>query len=243
MPNALIARLSHGAGLDAADRKRLRAFVSTAAVVPARTELSSEGERPMHVHMVLEGMAARTRLTSEGRRAIMGLILPGDICDLHVFLLDRMDHTIVTLSACRVLRVPSAEIDALTSAFPRIARALWWSTLVDASVMREWLAAMGQRRSDQRMAHLLCELQARLRIVGRADAHGFELPVTVADLADVLGLSPMQVHRSLKALREGGYVTARPGTVAIPDLAALQRFADFEDGYLHLRAAVPEAVG
>ena len=234
MNDALIARLAHGARLDEEDRARLRRLCSEPVLVPARTELARQGERPRWVHVVLDGVACRTRLTAEGRRSIMGLILPGDICDLHVFVLRSMDHSITTLSACRIARLPAAAIEEATAASPRIARALWWSTLVDESVSREWLVGAGQRRADQQMAHLFCELHARLRIVGRADETGFALPLTQEELGEALGLATVHVHRTLNSLRGAGLVAMRDRAVAIPDLAALQGFADFDADYLHL---------
>lgn len=243
MDNALVARLSHGAALDEADRTRLRALSSDPALVPGRTELARQGDRPQHVHVVLDGVACRTRLTSEGRRAILGLVLPGDVCGLHAFVLRRMDHAISTLSACRVLRVPAAAIGEVMAASPRVARALWWSTLVDESVSREWLVGAGQRRADQRMAHLFCELHARLRVVGRADGTSFALPLTQEELGEALGLSTVHAHRARQALRGAGLVVARGGTITIPNLAALQGFAGFEPDYLHLDERRLEEVG
>ena len=173
----------------------------------------------------------------------MGLILPGDVCDLRVFVLRRMDHSIATLSACRVARLPAAAIEEATAASPRIARALWWSTLVDESVSREWLVGAGQRRADQQMAHLFCELHARLGIVGRADETGFALPLTQEALGEALGLSTVHAQRTLGALRDAGLVPLRGRAVAIPDLAALQAFAGFDADYLHLDEPSVEGVG
>ena len=175
-----------------------------------------------------------------GRRSITTLILPGDFCDLHVFVLHRMDHSITTLGACRVLRVPAAAIRELMGASPRLAQALWWSTLVDESVAREWLVGAGRRRADRRMAHLFCELDARLGLVGRADGAGFALPLTMSELGDVLGTSVMHVHRALGALRERGLADLRDRRVAIPDRGALQDYAGFEADYLHLDEGPPE---
>lgn len=141
--NPLIACLSHGVRLEEANRERLRRLAGEARLVPARTELSRQGDRPERVHAILDGVACCTRLTEDGGRSIMNLVLPGDVCDLHVFVLRRMDHTVATLTECQVASVPAATIEELTEAHPRVARALWWSSLLDESILREWLVNMG----------------------------------------------------------------------------------------------------
>ena len=51
---------------------------------------------------MLEGLACRCRLLSDGRRQIITFLLPGDLCDLHVFLLKSMDHSIGTITPVRL---------------------------------------------------------------------------------------------------------------------------------------------
>jgi CRP-like cAMP-binding protein len=65
-----------------------------------------------------------------------------------------MDHNIATLSRCTVVNIPRARILAMLER-PAIARALWWATLVDEAVLREWLVNIGRRDAAQRIAHLL----------------------------------------------------------------------------------------
>lgn len=239
MDNPLIARLSHGVRLEEADLDRLRRLAADARPVPARTDLSFQGDRPDRVHVVLDGVACRYRLTEDGGRSIMNLVLPGDGCDLHVFVLRRMDHTVATLTECQVVSVPAATLQEVTESHPRIARALWWSTLLDESVLREWLVNMGRRRSDRQLAHLFCEWHARLRMVGRAEERSFPQPLTLEELADALGRSAVHVGRSLQTLRDQGLVVAQNQVVTIPDLGALRAYAGFDPGYLHLGG--PEA--
>ena len=236
-------RLSQGAPLNGADRARLRALVGDARAVPARTDLAHQGDRPERVHVVLDGVACRYRLTEEGGRSIMNLVLPGDFCDLHVFVLNRMDHSVGTLTECRVVSVAPATLDALTAEHPRIARALWWSTLVDESITREWLVGMGRRRSDRQLAHLFCEMHVRLRLVGRAEPDAFAQPLTLAELGDALGRSMVHVGRSLQTLRDEGLVVVLNRTVMIPDMAALRRYAGFDPSYMHLGALESEELG
>jgi CRP-like cAMP-binding protein len=177
--------------------------------------------------------ACRYKFTSDGRRQIMAYLVPGDFCDLHVFILKHMDHSIATLSPCTVVDIPRAHVLELTER-PAIARALWWATLVDEATLREWLVNIGQREAAQRIAHLLCELLLRLRAVGLANGDSYELPITQAELGDTTGVSTVHVNRSLQALREAGLITLKAKYLVILDAKRLEKFSGFRANYLHL---------
>lgn len=242
MNNPFIRKLEHGAALTDDDRRLLATVGGRPQTVPARKDLIAEGDRPRNVHLVMRGYACRYKLLDDGRRQIMALFVPGDLCDLHVQILGEMDHGISTLTEAQVVEIPPDVIQQLI-AQPRINRALWWASLVDEGTLREWLVSMGQRDAPQQMAHVFCEIQKRLRAVGLGEADGFDLPLTQNDLADVLGITPVHVNRTLKTLRAEGLVWMEGRRLVIPDIRALERFAGFDPNYLHLNDTARTAVG
>jgi CRP-like cAMP-binding protein len=163
----------------------------------------------------------------------MAYLLPGDFCDLHVFILDEMDHTISTLTKCSVVDIPRDTVLQLTER-PAIARALWWATLVDEATLREALVNIGQRRAEERVAHFLCEMFARLAAVGLVADNSFDLPITQQDFGNTLGLSTVHVNRTLQKLRNSNLVAIDRKRVTVLDLAALEAVCGFNPNYLHL---------
>jgi CRP-like cAMP-binding protein len=143
-----------------------------------------------------------------------------------------MDHSIGTLSACRVVSLSIADIDRLL-ARPALARALWWATLVDEAVLREWLVTCGTREAAESIAHLFAELLMRLRAVGRADGASYELPITQEECGDTIGITTVHVNRSLKVLRDEELVTMDRGHVVITDPKRLFAYSGFNPNYLH----------
>ncbi|MGF1626373.1 MAG: Crp/Fnr family transcriptional regulator [Alphaproteobacteria bacterium] len=236
MTNAMIMKLEHGAELTAEDRAVLEEATANRRQVGAHEDLIQECEPPGHVNLILEGFACRYKTLADGRRSIVAFFVPGDFCDLHVAILGQMDHSIGTITPCTVAAIPRATIEMLIRE-PRIVRALWWATLVDAAILREWLASMARRPSDQQLAHLLCELLLRLRAVGHANGNSYPLPVTQEELADTLGISAVHVNRMLQQLREDGLIVLQGRTLTIPDVDRLMEFADFDPTYLHLKDA------
>ena len=211
MKNVLTRKLEVLWPLDQDDEALLAGVVENAYTLKAHQDFIREGDIPSDVHLIVSGIACRYKLLRNGGRQIMAYLLPGDFCDLHVFILDRMDHTIGTLTDCTVVSIPRETILRLTGR-PAIARALWWATLVDESTLREALVNMGRRRAEERVAHFFCEMFTRLEAVGLVTNNRFELPITQSEFGDTLGLSTVHINRTLQQLRHKKLVSAQPGT-------------------------------
>ena len=112
---------------------------------------------------------------------------------------------------------------------------MWWATLVDEAILREWLVSMGRRSADKQMAHLFCELLVRLDGVGLVENNCYDLPLNQTDLSEILGLTPVHVNRTLQKLRADGLIQFISKRICIPDVPTLMAFVEFDPRYLHLR--------
>jgi len=234
MPNAFIRKLNLFAPLSGSDTKLLEQICSKPMSIRARQDLIQEGEAPDAVHLILDGFACRYKMLPQGTRSIMAYLLPGDMCDWHVFILKEMDHSVATLSHCQVVEIPRSAVLEITDKYPAITRALWWIALVDEAVLREWIVNVTRRSAEQAVAHLFCELLARLEAVGLRVGNGFEFPVTQSELADTVGLSTVHANRVLQELRARGLIVLNTHGLQILDIEALQQLAGFRPNYLHL---------
>lgn len=236
-----IASAGHpSAALGVEERDLLLSACSNVRTVPARRDIIREGDNPEYVHMVVSGWICRYKTLPNGSRQIVAFLLPGDFCDMHVTMLDSIDHNIGTLTNCTVALLPKEAIFALAQS-PRISCALWWGGLVDEAILRSWIVNLGRRDAFERIAHLICELHARLCNVGLTTDGSFDLPLTQEELADALGLTSVHVNRSLKLLRERSLATMTKGLITIHDMTALRKAAGFSANYLHLSRGPPSA--
>ena len=234
MENLLTRKLEKFTSLSADDRHLLDDIAKPTRTLMARTDIIREGQASKDVRLIIEGFACRYKLLKSGKRQIVAYLIPGDVCDLNVFILRAMDHNIGTLSPCRVVDIPRHRILELTER-PNIARALWYATLVDEATLREWLLNVGQRDAVPRIGHLFCELLMRLRVVGLAPDDSFELPVTQTDIGDTTGLSFVHVNRCLQTLRSMNLIDYRSKNIVIKDVQRLVEFTGFNQNYLHLQ--------
>ena len=161
----MASKLEAFARLSNEDRDALARASTNVRVIEARRDLIREGDRPRHFHLILDGWACRYKTLPDGKRQIVSLFIPGDFCDLNIYILKHMDHSIGAITRLKVSVITPEEMNRLTADRPRITQALWWSELVAMAVQREWTLSIGQRTAYERLAHLFVEVYLRLSAV------------------------------------------------------------------------------
>jgi CRP-like cAMP-binding protein len=240
-PDKLIRKLERFCVLSEEEKNVLRASMSRERRFHPGEDLIHEHRPTEGVFVILDGFACRYKLLPDGRRQIVGFLLPGDMCDLRVFLLRRMDHSICALGAVEVALIAPDAVMGLIETFPRLSRALWWTTIVEDSITREWVVNVGYRTAFERVAHLFCEVFWRLEAVGLVRGNQCALPLTQIELGDTLALSSVHVNRTLKQMRRDNLVKFQGGELELLDRQAIQAAAGFDPGYLHLEGGNPLA--
>lgn len=234
MHNPLITKLGNFVRLSPDDEAVLGLFsAQRIRRVRPREHIILEGDKPHHVNLIIQGWACRYKVLENGRRQIISFFLPGDLCDLNIFILRRMDHSICALTPLTYAEISREAFDEAVDR-PRIVQGLWWESLVSAAIQREWTVNLGQRSAVERVGHLLCELFLRSRAVGLAGDHKCEIPLTQTDMADATGLTPVHINRTLQELRARNLIILQSKELTIPNLERLKDASLFNDNYLHL---------
>ena len=202
-------------------------------VASAGQELVCEGDPADRIRIILSGWLARYKTLEDGRRQIVNFVVPGDTCDAFIYLLRRMDHSIVSLTSATFAEIDRDRFEAFIASDRTLAEAFWCETLSNAAIQREWTMNLGRRDALERVAHLLCELIERLRPVVLWDGNSCAFPVTQLDLADATGLSVVHVNRTLQELRSSRLIVLRDRILTVNDLDALKGAALFNPDYLH----------
>jgi CRP-like cAMP-binding protein len=232
--NPLIRKMERLFPLTFQEKEVLERACSHIVNTSAQQDLVRDGERPTRCNLLLSGTVCRYKQLPGGKRQILSLQFPGDIFDAQSFLLGVMDHGIAALTDCELGIIPHSTMAAITENHPRIARAIWKDTLVDAAVFREWITNIGRRNAHGRIAHLMCEVYVRSEAVGVARDGKVQWPMTQSELGDATGISPVHVNRVLQELRSEGLIILKGKTLQIIDFEGLQRAGGFDPDYLHL---------
>ena len=231
-----VQRLEHGANLTAGDRAALSDLTRYRRAIDGRRSIVEEGADASRVRIILDGWACRWKGLPNGQRQITELLLPGDICHAYSGMLLRSDHSIATLSTSVIAEVDQAELATLLEQRPIARQALRWSSLQTDSILRTALVNNGLRQAEQRIAHLICEILARLQSVGLAQNGTFSWPLTQIDVGEIASMSSVHVNRTFRKLRGDDLLTLQKRQMSIQDVARLAAFCDFRSDYLHFKA-------
>lgn len=212
----------------------IRGLVAETRRVAADECLIRAGQELEFSILLMDGWLVRSMDLPNGERQVMEIHIAGDFADLHGFTLKRLDHDVVTVSECEIGLVPHERMMEISERHPRLARVYWLMTNIDAAITRVMALSLAQRSAMSRMAHLFCELQLRLEVVGKSRGDTFDFPLTQREMSECLGLTPVHVNRTLQELRRKGLVETADRQIAILDKRGLRSVAEFDPGYLHL---------
>jgi CRP-like cAMP-binding protein len=173
---------------------------------------------PGRTVILVSGWAARQRRLPDGRRQILKLILPGDVCGL--FASTQPADPPVALTQTRVAAVAFAANAASEGPTRAILEFEEWCLF-------NQLMRLGAMTAKERMAHLLLELYHRLAAVKLARDWSFEMPLTQEQLADVLGLSSVHINRTLQTLRREALIDGHGIRLRLARPDALAEIAHF----------------
>ena len=232
----LIDKLARRDVLSLDEEAALDRVLGTPQSVTAGADIVREGERPGHSTLLTTGIAARYTTLQDGGRQISELNVSGDFVDLHSFVMKQMDHGVVALTDCVIVPAPHAALRELTEHHPHLTRLLWLDTVIDAAIHRQWITSMGRRTALAHLAHLICEIYKRLEVVGLTADCIFDLPLSQAVLADVLGCSTVHVNRIIAELRGMDILTWSQGRIELLDWDRLAALAEFDATYLRLHS-------
>ena len=238
IPAALVRRLRTTSAVTDEDIKAVDALPFSVREYPAERNIVSDGQRATECCLIIKGFCARSKTTSEGRRQILSIHIPGEIPDLMSLHLHVMDHDLSTLTPCTLGFINHDALRLLHRRQPNLADMFWRDTLIDAAMFREWIVNVGQRPAPARLAHIIVELRERMKVIGRIEGASFEMPLTQEQVGEALGITAVHANRVIKQLRQEGIVELHRGRVTVLDERKLMELAGFDGRYLHLSPAL-----
>lgn len=242
--SAMLQRLERHRPFDAADRAAVLALPHALRRLRANQHLIREGEPAENSCVLRSGFLCRHKIIADGQRQIVSVHMAGDMVNMQNSLLRTADHNVQALTDAEVVLISGQAIVALATARPNVAIAMWLDALIDGSIFREWIANVGRRDARSKTAHILCEFALRQERAGLAARSRYDLPMTQEQLGDALGLTPVHVNRTLKALERAGLISRNRRSVTIADWDGLRAVGDFDPAYLclELEAETPSLV-
>ena len=181
------------------------------------------GDKMDFVASVVTGIATLTQTMEDGRRQMVGLLLPSDFVGRPGRNTAAFDVTAATdVVMCCFRKKPFEEMMSKT---PHVGQRLLEMTLDELDAAREWMLLLGRKTAREKIASLIAIIARRDASLQMKRARGrisVELPLTRDEMADYLGLTLETVSRQISALRKDGVIEMiGKRSIIIPDLDAL----------------------
>ncbi len=199
---------------------RLAAMALDRVLEPEQV-LFDEGDPAESTFVVTSGMLKVFKLLADGRRQIVGFMVPGDFLGLafgRLYLLSAEAVTPVGLCSFR-----RSQFLEFLDACPALEKEILLRTSTELAAAQEQMLLLGRKSATERVASFILSM-ARRRLP-KSDAP-VELPMSRADIADYLGLTVETVSRTFSVLRKRALIELRDKhMVAIPRPALLEQLA------------------
>lgn len=195
--------------------------LGTPCQFPRHQQIARAGQEQDSIYSIQQGWAGRYTVLDSGQRQFTALYLPGDFCEPQWLIRPRSNEWIAALSPVRAVRMPIAELAASDLGLTEPG-AMLSSMIQLLDRQASWIVSLGRKSAVERVCAVFAEVYDRTRAADRIGEHGFDMPLTQIELADVVGLTPIHVNRVLKDLRVRGVLEMRSRTVTVHDPEALR---------------------
>jgi CRP-like cAMP-binding protein len=191
------------------------------------------GDKYTSMFLIDEGWVLRARYLPGGSRQIVNFALPGDFLNYNSLMFQRSEFDLVARTDVSLWKLEAQSFRTMIARHPGLAEALMWSNAHEEALLAERVVSLGRRDATERLAHVLCEIVARLQLIERHDGEVLQLPLLQEDFADILGLSVIHIVRVFNRLEQMGVVRYKSRRVQLTDLEKLKAVAGFDGEYLH----------
>jgi CRP/FNR family transcriptional regulator len=191
--------------------------------LPPGAALFWEGDKAGQIFDVLEGVMRIYRIMSDGRRAIMGFIHPGDV--LGVSFQDGYLFTAEAVTQVKVRRFARGRFFTMINESPALRPQLFAILCDEMSAAQDQMLLLGRKTAEERVVSLLLAIHRK-----NARGEEIELPMSRQDMADYLGLTIETVSRTMTSLTRRGLIASRARhTVSLRKLSTLREIAGDEN--------------
>ena len=209
----------------------------TSAQFSAGEIITQSGTPAMCIHQVQSGYVKILKDLPSGDQVLLALYIPGNVFSESAVIVGR-EHHHTTIAATNVtlnlLKKP--DFDALYHTYREVPENLCRKLAHSMSLFLENREFTSLHDIRTQVALLFCNLADRCADQGRDDSHNssdshghgiqIDVPLTVTDIADFLGVSRQTVQKEISILKAQGTLDKTAGKWVVQDLPKLRQEAE-----------------
>ena len=206
-----VRNISVCAALDVTELEALEAIAEDVHFAERET-ITRQGDAADAVYNVTEGSIRIYKLLPDGRRQIVGFLLPGDFLGLALSV--RYAFTAEAVEPAVACRFSRTAFTALTDSKPHLLKALHNAATHELALAQDHMVLLGRRTAEEKVATFLACLRERRKRSGGGTVL-IPLPMSRTDIADYLGLTIETVSRTISKLSREKAILVVPGGIRL----------------------------
>lgn len=183
------------------------------------------------LYVVKEGWFGISRLLPEGESQLVEVKLPGDVIGMEEvgFVTSKAD--VIALSDGVLCPFPASDLSKIFAESSRLTELMFVVTAREQCMLLERIVNLAQRHAVERVAHFILEMEHRLCSIQIHTQESFEFPLLQHQVADLLGMTPVHINRTLQDLRREGLLDWKRHEITIKDNPRMHELAKFDVSY------------
>ena len=191
-------------------------------IVPAGKHIVARNQSSPDVFVLCGGWGFRFLQLADGRRQILGFLLPGDLFSVASVFEERAHFSVKALTAVQISAMRRSEIQLRMLDNPEIVMALAKTCVAETESSDQMITELGQCSAEERIAFLLLNLMKRISARNVIREQQYPFPLRQQHIADAVGLTSVHVSRILGTFRDRGIVELSNGVLKVADLNELK---------------------
>lgn len=193
-------------GLTDEELTDLEKVVDQHAPIDKNQYLYRNGDKFRSFYAVKSGAMKSVFTSVDGEEQIVGFHLPGELVGLDGLNTKRHTCDCIVLERSSVCELPSIRMEELCQRYSSLHRAMHSIIGKTISEDQSMLLLLARRSAEERLASFLVSLSQRSMLRGVSGSE-FDMPMSMRDIANYLGLAPETLSRLVKKFDKTGVAT------------------------------------
>lgn len=231
MGSCMVEKFKYFIDLDKDEEKLLLTLEEKTEQYKSGDIIRSKGSNMDDIHVISSGWTFTSSNIDKDIRTIFDIRLDGDFAGIGEISYCEYIYDLVALTDVEVCPFPKGNLNDIFQKSEKLCRTFYAILSREHMLMSERVISLGRRTAIEKVAHLILEMRIRMDSIGCSDAQDNAFPMTQNHIADILGLSSVQVSRSMNELRNNKYIKYSSNELTILEKDKLYDLALFPKNF------------
>jgi CRP/FNR family transcriptional regulator len=193
----------------------IQAFQPSVVVFAADETIYHQGDASLNAFTLRKGLVKLIKTLPNGRTQIVRVLRTGDLFGFDGFAGESYNHTAIPLS--EVCRLPLQELTELKKQNPEIENTMMKRWIQHLREAEDMMLELGAKKAAERLASFL------IRWCENNNGGWVALPLSRAEVGELLGLTIETVSRFLSDWKRQGFINEQRGSIQLENVEGLRK--------------------